>query len=178
MAKDDKDTAQPIDTAKIKTAPNNAVTNSEVTFPLAFQIHQLDLKLAAQARTLIAGHGDLTLPQWRIIRIIGMGAADGSTSIRKTLDFDKSQFSKTVSQLQANGLVEQSKHPSDGRQFCLILTKAGQAALDSLSPVLGARNEALMQSLNEEEQAVIHTALSKLSLAAQVTDIDPTKPTK
>lgn len=164
MTKDNK--------AIVKTTPHG-----QVTFPLPFLIHQLDLKLAAQARTLIAGHGDLTLPQWRIMRIIGIGAGDSSTSIRKILDFDKSQFSKTVSQLQASGMVELTAHPSDGRQFCLILTKAGQTALDGLSPILDARQEALMNSLNAQERAVIHSALSKLSVAAQEVDISPTKTT-
>lgn len=158
------------DNDKLKT-----VAQTEAVFPLSFQIHQLSLKLAAQARTLISRHGDLTLPQWRVIRIIGFGTNEGSTSIRKTLDFDKSQFSKIVSQLQEHGFVEITDHPSDGRQFCLVLTKTGRDALDALSPTLDSRNEALMQALSTDERTMIESALSKLSIASEVTDYDKTK---
>lgn len=158
MPRDDRDTAE-------------AVARIEANFPLSFQIHQLSLKLAAQARALIARHGDLTLPHWRIIRVIGMDAADGSSAIRKVLGFDKSQFSKTVSKLEARGLVKVSDHPTDKRQFRLSLTPEGRAALDVLTPDLDARQAFLMASLSPEEQAVIRSALTKLSHAAEVTDI-------
>lgn len=164
MPRDDRDTAE-------------AVARIEANFPLSFQIHQLSLKLAAQARALIARHGDLTLPHWRVIRVIGMDAADGSTAIRKVLGFDKSQFSKTVSQLQASGLVAVSEHSTDKRQFRLSLTPEGRAALDALTPDLDARQAFLMAALSPEEQAVIRSALTKLSDAAEITDI-PTGKTK
>ncbi|NVO26735.1 winged helix-turn-helix transcriptional regulator [Donghicola sp. C2-DW-16] len=134
-------------------------------------IHQLEMKLGAQARALLMKHGDLTLPQWRIIRVIGMDAADGSTAIRKVLGFDKSQFSKTVSQLQARSLVEVLDHPTDRRQFRLALTDEGRAVLCRLTPELDARNNFLMQALSSEERSLIRSALMKLSLAAETTDI-------
>ena len=158
MPSDEKDNAE-------------AVARIEAAFPLSFMIHQLQMKLGAQARALLAKHGDLTLPQWRIIRVIGMDAADGSTAIRKVLGFDKSQFSKTVSQLQTRGLVEVLDHPVDRRQFRLALTGEGRAALDRLTPVLSARNAYLMQALSPEERALIRPALQKLSIAAETTDI-------
>lgn len=158
MPKDDMDNAA-------------AVARIEAAFPLSFLIHQLEMKLGAQARALIAKHGDLTLPQWRIIRVIGMDAADGSTAIRKVLGFDKSQFSKTVSQLQARGLVAVHDHPTDRRQFRLTLTDEGREALDRLTPELDARNDFLMQVLSPEERSLIRSALMKLSIAAETTDI-------
>lgn len=158
MPRDDRDSAE-------------AVARIEAAFPLSFQIHQLSLKLAAQARGLIAKHADLTLPHWRIIRVIGMDAADGSTAIRKVLGFDKSQFSKTVGQLQARGLVTVADHPTDRRQFRLLLTDEGRAALNALTPELDARNAYLMNSLSSAEQAVIRSALAKLSQAAEIVDI-------
>ncbi len=152
------------------TADTEAAARIETALPLSFMIHQLSLKLAAQARAVIARHGDLTLPHWRVIRVIGMEAADGSTAIRKVLDFDKSQFSKTVNQLQARGLVAIADHPTDKRQFRLSLTPAGRDALDQLRPALDARQAFLMQALTPEEQAVIRSALVKLGQAAEITD--------
>ncbi|MBV6637661.1 MAG: winged helix-turn-helix transcriptional regulator [Mameliella sp.] len=140
-------------------------------FPVSFLIHQLEQKLSAQGRALIARHSDLTLPQWRIIRVVGLGVAEGSTALRKVLGFDKSQFSKTVNQLQARGLVSLSTHPRDGRQFCLSLTEAGRETLHRLAPVLDARNAFLMQALSEDERNVIRTMLLKLTRAAEVSEL-------
>ena len=49
------------------TDDEDAASRIETALPLSFMIHQLSLKLAAQARAVIARHGDLTLPHWRII---------------------------------------------------------------------------------------------------------------
>jgi hypothetical protein len=40
----------------------------DIDLLLPFQISQLNAKLAAQARAIIARHGTLSLPEWRIIR--------------------------------------------------------------------------------------------------------------
>ncbi|MGR3802783.1 MarR family winged helix-turn-helix transcriptional regulator [Marinibacterium profundimaris] len=139
--------------------------------PLSLLIHQLAMKIDAQGRALIARHGDLTLPQWRIVRVLGLGAPEGSTALRKVLGFDKSQFSKTVNQLQERGLLSVTDLPTDGRQLRVSLTDAGRAVHERLAPVLEARNDHLMQALAPEERRVIRSALSKLSHAAEATEL-------
>ncbi|WP_370204764.1 MarR family winged helix-turn-helix transcriptional regulator [Pararhodobacter marinus] len=156
--------------------PQNRITDDGQSdrprreLPLSLVIHQLSLKIDAQGRALVARHSDLTLPQWRVIRVIGLEAPDGSTALRKLMGFDKSQFSKTVNQLRARGLLAVSAHPEDGRQLQLSLTEAGRAVLDRLGPVLDARNDLFLQALAPEELKVIRSALSKLGRAAEITD--------
>lgn len=146
-------------------------TEAGQELPLSLVIHQLALKIDAQGRALVARHSDLTLPQWRVIRVIGLEALDGSTALRKVMGFDKSQFSKTVNQLHARGLLAVSEHPHDRRQLHLSLTAAGRAVLDRLAPVLDARNDHLMKALAPEERKIIRAALSKLARAADVTEL-------
>ncbi|MAM62218.1 MarR family winged helix-turn-helix transcriptional regulator [Maritimibacter sp. UBA3975] len=148
----------------------------ETFLPLAYQIHQLDLKLAAQARSVIAGHGGLSLPQWRVLRVIGMRVATSSTAVRKSLGFDKSQFSKTVSSMVEADLIRVGPHARDRRQSELNLTPKGQAALDQLGPVLDDRNKHLLATLSPTERKVIATALAKLSRAAEITEFDNEDP--
>ncbi|MBL6428944.1 MAG: winged helix-turn-helix transcriptional regulator [Maritimibacter sp.] len=148
----------------------------ETFLPLAYQIHQLDMKLAAQARAVLSNQDGLTLPQWRIIRVIGMQVASGSTAVRKTLGFDKSQFSKTIGSLVEQGLIEVGPHPSDKRQSELKLAPKGRAVLDQLGPILDDRNRRLMAALSSAEQNMIVSALAKLSAAAELTEFDKEDP--
>jgi DNA-binding MarR family transcriptional regulator len=165
-----------------KSMPRDRDGNSEKlepieTFlPLAYQIHQLDMKLAAQARAVIARHEGLTLPQWRVLRVIGMQVATSSTAVRKTLGFDKSQFSKTVGSLVEADLIRVGPHATDRRQSELKLTSQGRAVLDQLGPILDDRNEHLLAALSATERKVIASALAKLSRAAETTEFDSEDP--
>lgn len=142
----------------------------QTAFPIAFQVHLLNLRLAAQARAVIARHGDLTLPQWRIIRLIGLDPSQGSTAHRKALGFDKSQFSRTIAVLVNETYIETRDHPTDKRQFIPVLTDKGRAALARLEPELDRRHAFLLSALSTDEQQMIGPILEKLYRAADVTD--------
>lgn len=126
--------------------------------------------LAAQARAVIARHGDLTLPQWRIIRLISMDVAQGSTAIRKTLHIDKGQFSKTVNVLVERGYVTTRPWVTDKRQFDIELTDMGEAALALLAPDLDKRHRHLLAALADAQRYMLEDILKALNEAAQ--DLD------
>ena len=140
-------------------------------FPLAYQIHQLSLRLASQGRAIIGRHSDLTLPQWRVIRMIGLDPTKGSTALRNAVGFDKGQFSKTTAALTDEGYIEIRPHPTDKRQFVPVLTAKGRAVLELLEPELDRRQAHLMSALTAEEQRLIGPILEKLFAAAAFVDI-------
>lgn len=137
---------------------------------LPFQIAQLNTRLNAQARAIIARHGSLTLPQWRIIRLVGTKVAYTSTSVRKAAGIDKSQFSKTLNKLVEDGFMTQAPVKEDKRQLKLSLTPKGQAALDGLAPELDARNQHLLKSLTQNQRSAIFAAIQSLAEASKKTD--------
>jgi len=149
---------------------DNVDTTPKQAFPISFQVHLLNLRLAAQARAVIARHGDLTLPQWRIIRLIGLDPSQGSTGHRKALGFDKSQFSKTITALVDQDYIRTEPHPLDKRQFIPTLTEKGLAALARLAPELDRRQAHLASALTPEEQRLIGPILEKLYAAAEATE--------
>lgn len=148
----------------------NVDTALEQTFPISLQVHLLNLRLAAQARAVISRHGDLTLPQWRIIRLIGLDPSRGSTGHRKALGFDKSQFSKTIAALVEDNYISIQPHPTDKRQFVPALTDKGHAALRRLEPELDRRQAHLSAALTQKERELIGPILQKLYAAAETTD--------
>jgi DNA-binding MarR family transcriptional regulator len=144
----------------------------DIDLLLPFQISQLNAKLAAQARAIIARHGTLSLPEWRIIRVVGMGVATGSTAVRKAAGIDKSQFSRTVNSLVEDGYVKVHPSSEDRRQFELSLTSKGHATHERLAPELNARQRHLLDALSPAERAVIHSAIRALARAAEQTEFN------
>ncbi len=137
---------------------------------LGFLFAQLHIALNAQARSVIARHGDLTLAQWRIIRLVASGQFQGSTGIRKAACIDKSQFSKTVHLLEKNGYLLVSEHSDDKRQFNLALTPKAERAHTKLVPDLSKRNAHLMNALPPEQRKTIVQTIKTLITAADVSD--------
>lgn len=137
---------------------------------LPFQITQLSNKLAAQARTILARHDNLSLPQWRIIRVIAMGLSNRSTSIRKSTGIDKGQFSKTVNALVADGYLATAPCQEDQRQIVLNLTDKAIAAHALLAPELAARQQHLLDALSPAQRDMIFPAIHALTRAAETID--------
>ncbi len=142
----------------------------DIELLLPFQITQLAAKLAAQARLIIARHGELSLPQWRIIRVVAMGVASRSTPVRKKTGIDKGQFSKTVNALVDGDYVTVNPCVEDQRQFEIKLTEKGRLAHDQLAPQLDARQRHLMNALSQDQREMIFTAIRALAQAAETID--------
>lgn len=134
---------------------------------LPFQILQLNAALSAQARAILAKHGDLTLPQWRILWLICSGVADTTTTVRKAANIDKGQFSKTLNKLVDKGLVRLEIYDKDKRQFLISLTQKGSATHALLAPELEARQTHLLDALTDQEREIIFPAIQALSEAAK-----------
>ncbi|MBL3705891.1 winged helix DNA-binding protein [Sulfitobacter sp. BDSS02] len=139
----------------------------DLSLLLPFQITQLSTKLAAQARAILARHGSLTLPQWRIIRVIAMGLTNRSTAVRKSSGIDKSQFSKTINALIDEGYVTTVPCSEDQRQFEVVLTEKALAAHARLAPELEARQQHLLSALTQEQRDMIFPAIHALARAAE-----------
>jgi DNA-binding MarR family transcriptional regulator len=135
--------------------------------PLPFSVLSLSQRLNVQARALLAGRCDLTLSEWRIVRVLGMGGIDGSTAVRKAAMIEESQFSRMLSPLVGRDVLTVAPHPEDRRQTRLTLTPAGRARHDRIAPVFDARNQALNAVLTEAQSALILGALRKLAVAAE-----------
>ncbi len=156
-----------------KTKARDPAHPEPIEMLLSFQIVQLTAKLNVQARAILARHSDLSVPQWRIIRVIGMGLATTSTPIRKAAGIDKSQFSKTVNVLVEKGLVAARSCAEDRRQSTLELTSRGWTIYRRIGPEMSRRNEHLLASLSARERATIHGTLRALSAALERTEFRP-----
>ncbi|MBF9036183.1 winged helix DNA-binding protein [Rhodobacterales bacterium HKCCE2091] len=143
-----------------------AYDGSDLRTLLAFQIYQLSSKLAAQGRAVLARHGSINLPQWRIIRVLGMGVDNASNEVRIAAGIDKGQFSRTLETLIDAGLVRTEPLASDRRTFAIHLTAEGRALHDEIAPDLQARHNHLLKGLSPAQVRTLFIVLEKLSESA------------
>lgn len=151
---------------------NNPSEKFDLGVLLSFQISQLNSKLSAQARGIISQQSSLTLPQWRIIRLLGMRETSVSTVIRKTIGADKSQFSKSLSLLIKKGFIASVPNPNDKRQGLLSLTPSGKQVYAKIRPFLIRRNEYLLEQLTPEQLDVLLDAISILGKSSDKIDFN------
>lgn len=144
----------------------------ELRLPLPLLVFQLHSLLNAQARALISKRGNLSLAQWRVLRLISLDVAHTSTALRKLMGIDKSQFSKEISQLIADGYVTSAPYEADRRQQLLAMTDKGRDAYARIAPALDARQEHLMGALTDTQRNVMFEAIKALAEAAQRHDFD------
>ena len=145
----------------------------EMTQFLSHRIARLHLLLNAQAGALLDQSGSLGLGQWRIIALIGSGAASTSRDIARKSVLDPAFISRTLRSLEAEGFVVTERSESDRRVLHVELTEKGREYSDRSLPRFLARQKALANALDEEEQSALVKILDKLEAVARRRDIEP-----
>lgn len=113
---------------------------------------------------------------WRIIGLLGAFAPMSLNALAQEAGIDKSQASRSVSDLIARGYIKREVDAEDGRGVSLGLSREGRALYRKALPKAVERNEALLSVLSAQERDVLERALDKLSEhAAHVLEHGETK---
>ncbi|OZI34726.1 MarR family transcriptional regulator [Bordetella genomosp. 10] len=107
--------------------------------------------------------------EWRIVGMLGAYAPMSLQGLAREVNLDKSQASRTVSDMIERGLLQRDSDESDGRSVQLSLTAQGKALYRKVFPRAVRRNEELLSVLSDEERAVLDRALDVLTAHAQKT---------
>jgi DNA-binding MarR family transcriptional regulator len=104
--------------------------------------------------------------EWRIIALLGASAPMSLNALARASNIDKSQVSRTVSDLIERGLIKRSADEQDARGIRLDLTGAGRTLYKKVFPAAVARNETLLEVLSPEERGMMEGMLDKLTAHA------------
>jgi DNA-binding MarR family transcriptional regulator len=107
--------------------------------------------------------------EWRIVGMLGTHAPMSLQGLAREVNLDKSQASRTVSDMIERGLLQRESDESDGRGVQLSLTPQGRTLYRKVFPRAVRRNEELLSVLSDEERAVLDRALDVLTTHAQKT---------
>jgi len=110
---------------------------------------------------------NLTIPEWRIIAVLGRAEALSAKEIAEATEMDKVAVSRAVARLVAAKRVVARADRADARRQNLALTREGEALYTRIAPIALASERKLLASLDQRERAQLDALLDRLLVAAR-----------
>lgn len=149
---------------KAKTRARQGV---DVTGNLTYQLIVLTNSLSRSAGREFQKEVGLTVPEWRILSVLGSNEPMTLAALTRILAVDKGWVSRTVIGLEQRGHVLRSPDPRDERVFTIELTASGvQRYLDG-SKVSLRRQKELAAAFTAEELEDLYEALERMRKVAE-----------
>lgn len=109
---------------------------------------------------------DLTVPEWRILAVLGRRPRLTAKDIGEATEMDKVAVSRAVSRLTAAGRITARPDPQDARRQLLSLTREGEAVHARIAPIALASEERLLAALTPRERVQLDALIDRLLGAA------------
>ena len=139
----------------------------DVTQNLSYRIILLASTLGRSAAVSIPAAVGISVPQWRVISVIGSRPGISFRALVQILEIDKGWISRTLTKLQAEGLVLSTPDPVDKRQFALELTAKGRELHLKGSQVSRQRQRHLENEFTPAQYSQLEKLLDRLQAAAE-----------
>lgn len=106
---------------------------------------------------------DLTVPEWRVMAVVGQAPGLSAREVAQRTAMDKVQVSRAVQSLLAAKRLTRTAHAKDGRIAHLSLSAKGQAIYDEVVPLAISLERQFLSVLSPSEQKSFDLLLDKLS---------------
>lgn len=159
----------------IAKAPPGKTRRSEPVFDLeTFLPYELSVVTNRISRAFARRYADtygLSIPEWRVMAIVGAFAPLSSNEVCERAAMDKAKVSRAVSRLVARGLLARERNEEDQRLVVLSLTDDGRAVHGGIVPLAKEIEAQLVACLSDAERGALRRILRKLN--ARVLEIAP-----
>lgn len=115
----------------------------------------------AALRDEMAGLG-LSTPKMRALAVLSVIEAPLIRELAIYTVTDPSTLSRSLDQLQADGLIRREADSSDSRAVRVFVTETGRAAFERLWPHMAVAHERMFRGISLEERQAFNTTLQKM----------------
>ncbi|MCW2235716.1 MarR family winged helix-turn-helix transcriptional regulator [Azospirillum canadense] len=115
----------------------------------------------------------ITIPEWRIIAVLGGGETLSAGEIAQRTAMDKVQVSRAISRMLDSALILRESGDTDRRKALLTLTPKALAIYAEIVPLALAYEAQLTSALTEEESVQLDRLLIKLQAQADQLAVTP-----
>jgi DNA-binding MarR family transcriptional regulator len=156
--------------ASAKRKPSPAKGPSELLVLEDFLPYRLSILSNRVSRAIAARYAktfDLTIPEWRIIAVLGRRPGLTAKEIAEATEMDKVAVSRAAAKLVVANRVRASADAEDARRLRHTLTREGESVHARIAPIALAAEARLVQALNERERTQLDALLGRLLDAAR-----------
>lgn len=111
---------------------------------------------------------DLTIPEWRVIAVLGRRPGLTAKEIAEATEMDKVAVSRAVARLAAAKRVKPEADGADARRQLLFLTREGESVHARIAPIALATEEKLLAALSAREREELDRLFDRLLSAAKL----------
>ena len=151
--------------ASVKRAPRQAELVLEAFLPYRLSILSNRVSRAIAAR--YAATFKLTIPEWRIIAVLGRTPGLTATEVAEATEMDKVAVSRAVARLVAARRLDAAADTRDARRQMLSLSRQGEALYARIAPIALEVEQRLLMTLSTHDRTRLNDLLSRLADAAK-----------
>jgi len=150
--------------AKRKSSPAELLVLEDF---LPYRLSILSNRVSRAIAKRYAKTFDLTIPEWRIIAVLGRRPRLTAKEIAEATEMDKVAVSRAVARLVAARRVRASADAADARRQRLTLTRDGEDVHARIAPIALASEQKLLSALGSREREQLDNLLERLLSAAR-----------
>ncbi|WP_036553680.1 MarR family winged helix-turn-helix transcriptional regulator [Nisaea denitrificans] len=143
----------------------------QVTFSLdnflPYRLALLSSLVSGSIQKLYASEFDISIPEWRLVAILGSDGPMTANDIRQRAAMDKVQVSRAAAKLLDAGHIRKQVDPEDKRRATLSLSDSGSKIYNQIVPIALEREAYLSSALSEKEKRDLIQLLEKLTKTAK-----------
>ncbi len=129
---------------------------------LPYRLSILSHSVSNSIATVYDQRFGLTIPEWRVIVILGRFPGLSAVEVAERTLMDKVAVSRAVTKLLKNGRIEREFADADRRRSILNLSDKGKQVLDEIAPLALEMESTLLEGLSQEEVAVLNSIIDRL----------------
>jgi DNA-binding MarR family transcriptional regulator len=150
--------------AKRKPSPADLLVLEEF---LPYRLSILSNRVSRAIAARYAKAFNLTIPEWRIIAVLGRRPGLTAKEVAEATEMDKVAVSRAVARLVAARRIAARADPEDARRQLLVLTREGESVHARIAPIALASEERLLTALEPRERAQLNALIDRLLATAK-----------
>ena len=134
---------------------------------LPYRLSVLSNTVSKAIARLYADRFGITIPEWRVMAVLGRFGPSSAAEICKATAMDKVQVSRALQRLTDSSLVSRRTDKTDRRRSVVAMTTKGRGVYDDIVPLALSREEILLEGLDANEKHQLDLLLQKLATRAE-----------
>lgn len=111
---------------------------------------------------------DLTIPEWRVIAIVGRFPGLSAVEVAERTMMDKVAVSRAVTKLIKSGRIDREFADADKRRSILNLSEQGRKVHDEVAPLALKMEQDLLHGLTDSEIHMLNGVIERLLARARL----------